>query len=383
MASCWKRFLGIGLLILFLSFLQFQLLFLSSSPSSPISAISSSQQIAIQSARPLQTAILLQISPVDPSHRLHRLLAIDRGWAIWQYPKDSNSPTFDIYAPHFQSMDHDFQNIQVIPVTGVNPFVRMIEGFFAVILKSSPKYDWILFGNDHTFLIPANLHCYLKKCDKNSLLYTGNRLHVTFRGKFINFASGGAGAVLSRPALISILAVWTVLHPSMINEILGKFSLERNFNKVPPDLFQQNVTISTVDGFFSDYEIFSLLSNWTENFSLKGDDCRRITLIFSSTRSLSFVMSFVSQKPILTAKYVDSSISKLSPASILTQYCSCSTTWDYDNPGIILAACLQEVFGVTLLPAQSYIDPTQELFNVYGLVRTVNLFLFHVFSFCR
>lgn len=371
----WK-FFGISLLICLICLIQYRLLFFPSfsfTPSLPTSHLlrHGEQETKVHRSVPLKIAILLQISPVDQPHRIHRLVAIDKGWALWQYSNFVNSPTIHLYAPSPHMGHHDFHNIRMIQVTGTDPFQRLVEGLFSLILPhTSVKYDWFLVGNDHTFLIPSNLVCFLNKLDKSDLIYTGNQLHVPFHGKLLRFASGGAGAVLSRPALVSILAIWTLLHPPLVREILQRFRIMPPSNDLIPPYSLQNITLNTVNGTLSDFQVFFILLRWADNSSSEAN-IRRITIILSSTKCLTLTLDFLSQVLRVSAEYVEKSSSKLTSSQVLRQFCSCSTLWDHDNPGIILAACLQEVFGVTFTAARSSKDSSQEIFNVYGLVRMV------------
>lgn len=215
-------------------------------------------------AAEIKIVILLQISPVDPNNRLKRLLAIDQGWSTWKHAIASRT---DIYAPRIPFSSHQFRNIQTFSVKGTNPFQKMVESFFQILQNQfSLRYDWILFGNDHTFLIPQNLRCYLKTLDHTQLIYAGNKLRITFQGKTLFFASGGAGAILSRPALLLIMSVWTVLHPEMLLEILQRqppslFS-EDVIRNLPMD-WGQNLTIDLRNEQLQDSQLISQLLNWT------------------------------------------------------------------------------------------------------------------------
>jgi hypothetical protein len=228
----------------------------------------------------IKIALLLQISPVDHNNRLKRLLSIDQGWSTWKHSLASRT---DIFAPQIPFSSHNFRNIQTFPVKGTNPFHKMVESFFKILQNQfslrydwiqnqfSLRYDWMLFGNDHTFLIPQNLRCYLKTLDHTKLVYAGNKLRITFQGKTLYFASGGAGAILSRPALLSIVSVWTVLHPEMVLEILQRQTpslfLEENLRNSPLNR-GQNLTIDVRDEQLQDSQIFYRLLNWTLDNSL-------------------------------------------------------------------------------------------------------------------
>jgi hypothetical protein len=291
-----------------------------------------------------QIAILLQISPVDPNNRIRRLISIDQGWAHWL---QSNLSPIDVYAPFLPS-PHHLHNIRLFPIKGANPFSKMFEAFFWIVNNPSQRYDWLMFGNDHTFVIPQNLRCHLKALDSSSLIYTGNNLRITFQGRLLRFASGGAGAILSRPALLSILSVWTVLHSGMASDILQRLS---------PIIFSQeslykysasNLTIDLSDRALSDSQFFHRLLGWTlSNSLLQNQNCPLQVSLFLPSQSVSMflevrvrlsrlvsflvTLSFSSQPPRASFHFQDS---KPASPETLHQFCTCKTTWDHDNPGL-------------------------------------------------
>lgn len=177
----------------------------------------------------LRLALLLQQSPVAPNDQPTRLAAIDTGWAQWGGNNDKFQ--LDIHVPklHLQQFPA-FNNIIVNPIEGSNPFEKMIELFFGSMFRGDRVYDWIVFGNDHSFFIPSNLYCFLKPLDAHSIVYSGNRLGIRLGDSFVNLASGGAGAVLSKTSLLCVLLSWTVLNPPYIARIIGRQGAHRGIN---------------------------------------------------------------------------------------------------------------------------------------------------------
>jgi hypothetical protein len=292
----WK-FIGLGIVACLLCLTQYQLRHATSQsfPEPSLPLFSPHHQHFRNSTSPLPSqespppeidfAILLQISPVDRNNRIKRLSSIDQGWARWN---NSTASKIDLYAPQIPFSFHHFHNIHTFPIKGQNPFHKMVESFFQILHNQfALRYDWLLFGNDHTFLIPQNLRCYLKSLDHTKLIYAGNKLHITFQGKALYFGSGGAGAILSRPALFSIMSVWTVLHPEMVLQILQQrfpiFFSEENLKKMPID--RGNLTIDVRKGQLQDSKLFYRLLNWTlESKSQSGSPDllpRKVSIISS------------------------------------------------------------------------------------------------------
>lgn len=69
-------------------------------------------------------------------------------------------------------------------------YKNLIESFVSIsILESNLK--WLIFANDHTFMIPTNLDLFLKNLDSNYPVYSGNKLQRGKRyGFLLYFASG-------------------------------------------------------------------------------------------------------------------------------------------------------------------------------------------------
>ena len=65
--------------------------------------------------------------------------------------------------------------------------------------------QWIFWGNDHTFVIPGNLQCFLEQHDANEYHYLGHRLNGPCCG---DFNSGAAGFAVSRRAFDVLVNHW-------------------------------------------------------------------------------------------------------------------------------------------------------------------------------
>ena len=147
-------------------------------------------------------AILLQLSPVDQKNQIHRLRSIENAWAI-----RANLSGFSLFAstPYDEVQTKDLIQFRLIRLPNQQlpkmAFANMFESLFLVL---SETFDsWIIMANDHTFLIPENLKMLLTKLDPHVAYYGGNRLQRGLYKDFpLYFASGGAGAIFSRPAAV-------------------------------------------------------------------------------------------------------------------------------------------------------------------------------------
>jgi hypothetical protein len=132
--------------------------------------------------------ILLQQSPVDPSHQLARLRNIDQTWAKWV-----DGTSIGIYASipcsrYNSSIDSIFRIVKPLQLVysnsvQVNPFYHLVRGLLTILIRE-PQLEYIVLANDHTFMIPPNLNCLLKdktKFNPTHPIYGGNMLQ---RGKY-------------------------------------------------------------------------------------------------------------------------------------------------------------------------------------------------------
>jgi hypothetical protein len=148
-----------------------------------------------------------------------RLNAIDIGWARWSItlhmsiyaaiPLGSNEPSFNIIKPLrlgallIQISSNKVFKEEGLPVPKIiqnnlqkkgihtdDAYENLIESFISLsILESNLK--WLIFANDHTFMIPNNLDLFLSNLDSNYPVYSGNKLQRGKRyGFLLYFASG-------------------------------------------------------------------------------------------------------------------------------------------------------------------------------------------------
>jgi len=120
--------------------------------------------------------ILLQPSPVDIKFRLSRLTNIDNGWAQWT---DNLSQLYQVVQIYASTTDNEINknklhNINVITLDKNSSSASdyLVQAFSHLVLKEKPP-RWLVFANDHTFIVPPNLVCFLKSLDSELPIYTG------------------------------------------------------------------------------------------------------------------------------------------------------------------------------------------------------------------
>ena len=120
--------------------------------------------------------ILLQPSPVDTKFRLSRLTNIDNGWAQWT---DNLSQLYQVVQIYASTTDNEINknklhNINVITLDKNSSSASdyLVQAFSHLVLKEKPP-RWLVFANDHTFIVPPNLVCFLKSLDSELPIYTG------------------------------------------------------------------------------------------------------------------------------------------------------------------------------------------------------------------
>ncbi len=190
----------------------------------------------LQRAQYVLISIFLQPSPVRQNDQLKRLYNIDNGWAASSSWQDESSRSFHSSAvrvfaaisPEYlngaeSSMLSSFKNIYSIRLQPyekpakatdlpTNAFSNLINVFLSFCIHNrSQSSKWLVYANDHSFFIPANLNRYLQSLDAEHLVYTGNRLAIHLGNKVLSFASGGAGAVLSHGCVKLMLLLWSAL----------------------------------------------------------------------------------------------------------------------------------------------------------------------------
>ncbi len=151
--------------------------------------------------------ILLQQSPVQPDNQLQRLHNIDNTWATWTQPSDSFNFDIRLVAAVLNRSESrevslsnkkpsQFKNIDTIPMypdSKTNIFDKsmaydsytpsnyhnMLRSLITLFTSNNKHYTggngikWLVYANDHTFMIPDNLDAFLTTLDASQLIYTG------------------------------------------------------------------------------------------------------------------------------------------------------------------------------------------------------------------
>jgi hypothetical protein len=91
------------------------------------------------------------------------------------------------------------------------------DKYIAFFKNLNLNYDWYVFLDDDTFVYPERLEYLLNSLDKNDNLYIGYLLtHL----RELNYMSGGAGFIISRP---TYLLIRSFINNSCINYIQQQF----------------------------------------------------------------------------------------------------------------------------------------------------------------
>jgi hypothetical protein len=233
-------------------------------------------------------AVVLQQSPVDQSNQKLRLEAIDSGWASWTNSNPANHRVSVYAAIPRRILDSSsgppfWKHIKPIPLyipsseADPRPDQNMIRSFLSMAASES-NLQWLIFANDHTFMIPVNLVCFLNQLDADIPVYSGNKLYRGPHRDFkLYFASGGSGVVLSHVSLKLLLVSWT---------ITGNPDLERAL--LSEEKFTHGCNVTSID--LIDFQRFSctLLSiiKFLDPLSLMSDKAKVRLIKISTEHSL-------------------------------------------------------------------------------------------------
>jgi len=350
---------------------------------------------ASRRAQPLTLLILLQPSPVDQSNQVSRLSTIDElSWGQWIARSEKLAGLIAVYAGlPLKSGEPvaNYQNIGVIPLTPVEvvteiptqaAYSYMIHQFVSVLRLSTRPFKWFFFANDHTFLVPENLMCFLEGRDSELPVYAGNILQRgIFRNVPLKFASGGAGVVLSHTSLKLLVLTWVLTDNPLL-----KFPLSGS-GKADEGCKASDLTgvgggeVSLMDlggeGFdcaLSRVKSWLLSPKSTESeLPLRGG---QLTIRVSS-KVLLLVSGSIQEPNALVVHYQTSPdherghtpVVRVLPMEMLSK-CNAVTAWDRINPGLVVAYCLQHVFSASLVPTTAERE-SAERFNVFGSIRTL------------
>ena len=201
--------------------------------------------ITASKVRHRKTVILLQQSPVLPMKQLNRLNNIDITWANWttSLVLRNNMQHVSVTAavPYDTISNINWSNVRPITMFPLHtdelkypsPFHNMIRSLLTILSAQSSvsTVDWIVMGNDHTFIFPMNLQAFLNRLDSNLLIYSGNELRISYKKRILSFASGGAGAVFSHTTAKLIVAVClAVTEDTLLLSLLPSISTDHSMN---------------------------------------------------------------------------------------------------------------------------------------------------------
>ena len=348
--------------------------------------------------------ILLQQSPVNGKNQLQRLQVIDDGWAKWTMLSLSQ---VSVYAAIDNDNDNDaqknrnilFKNIRIIrhqrhtsdrkiTENDDRPLENMIHSFATLALFH--PLEWLVFANDHTFMIPPNLQCFLSKWDAHVPIYSGNKLiRGTHRSFNLYFASGGAGVIVSHTALKMFLLALVIGHDQYINTFMTLHMKDGTLIQLLTTWTKKGKSSdSTDDVHFSFVNAMIALYEWrTQGKSLPSvfkiilsphrvvilrDHSLPSHLLTSSSATaatespatLPNSLQLLHQQSSTSSSnmkeiqwtWFDHSNHHRLPQEIssytMLQLSACipQTMWERSNPGLVLAYCLQAVFN-TPFPA--------------------------------
>jgi hypothetical protein len=325
-------------------------------------------------------ALILQQSPVDTMNQKARLEVIDDSWAIWCEEVDVK-----LYAVLPYPITTDFHHINSLTVeANLVPFQKFVNALTSLMFSStsSNSFEWIVMANEHSWFIPHNLRRYLQYLDAEDLVYTGNRLKISYKGKNLDFASGGSGLVLSHTSVRALLVSWA---------LTGVFDLPCSLSRKEIQFTPFRIAASSDD---LETVICSLL-RWKKGLT-------RITksyflFLLSRTRGILFEKSsydkeitfrIIKTKANIKMNTSFNTVSVIKPNSVeelqkeynmsnkssvsRLRECAASGKWEKDNPGILVAHCLLNIFTANFPSTESdHGDVDGERFHVYGMVRTV------------
>lgn len=314
----------------------------------------------LDSSSPL-TAILLQQSPVDRNQQLERLKAIDRGWAT------SACRGQHVYAamPSALAREARLRSVEVLSLPGEQQETaalrNAVTSFKALLLprglqeeEEEEEYEWMVMANDHTFMLAPNLRRFLLSLDSQSMVYTGNLLQRgTYDGRPLVFASGGAGAVFSRPALAALLLAWAVLG-------IGELDLA-DIDRAPPCMLSAG--------------------NSSQTSSRRELRCAlRAARAFTAAPQAHVLTIQLSRRASIALFYKHSQLQvgvaaspgvplRVLPLRVLRGGCDADGAFARINPGVVMASCLRLLGAAS--PSSQEEGSAAERFNVYGLLRSL------------
>eukprot|EP01041_Mallomonas_annulata_P001663 gene1663-3214_t len=182
-------------------------------------------------------AIVLQRSPVYSYDQMKRLHIIDTTWAQWIDDTSAQNHMFvyavipsSVHADNFTTFKHirhiKLLNSEQFPIS---PMINFLQTLLYVTCTPA-RSDWVVLANDHSFLIPQNLNCFIKSLDADVPVYTGNQLSLSYLQGTLYFASGGAGAIISHVSIKLFLITLILTKPNLISSLLTEIDQNMQIN---------------------------------------------------------------------------------------------------------------------------------------------------------
>lgn len=259
-----------------------------------------------------KVAYLLQQSIVRPSRQLSRLRVVDSTWANWlQHDEVLYAAVTSEEIPPFQTVTPIFLN------AASSPFQRMMASFMHILLHT-PRFDWFVYANDHTFMIPAHLRSYLHHLSSTDFIFAGNRLSLQYNSRNVHFLSGGAGVVLSVSALHAVLVSWSLVHNDNAASLL------------PTPIKPCDYVIFLHRELDEAEHGYRCLAHWLRDTG--GMSKKNLGVHLSSHASISIVKE---ASQVIEIRLNINNKQKVVSWSSLRMFCSCDTKWTQDNPGVL------------------------------------------------
>jgi len=345
------------------------------------------QDIGGKGGAPLDLLVLLQPSPVDGGNQIMRLLTIDtHSWGQWIV--DSSRVALFAGLPPGRT-GTSFQHIHSLPLSPPPPveegeedkskptqaaYAYMLEQFAAVLVSTPRPFTWFTFANDHTFLVPDNLVCFLQRRggDSDLPVYAGNILQRgMFRDVNLKFASGGAGAVLSQTALKLLVVTWVLTDNPLVR--VGDLMKAAGGGDGCSVAAGAAGVVNLVGTAGKEFGCALMrIKAWLAAIQDGSKD--QLTILVSPKIQL-LASSGPEPSASLVVRYqttLDHERGHTPVVKVLTRdalaRCDAVTAWDRINPGLVVAYCIQHVYE-GLVPSTS--TSAAERFNVFGSLRTL------------
>ena len=325
--------------------------------------------------------ILLQKSVVDPSHQMDRLKGIDKSWANWAAQEEI--PVFAAVEDSLLKEHGAISMIRSLDTEGAGlPPGDMPKGFGRFVnallrIMTGQPASWYLIANDHSFIVPQNLAYFLRNAttDADAMVYSGTKLGLQYKGKPLVFASGGAGLILSHTSIKALLVVWSIEGlegPRRFCDSSSRATQRPSAEPLPAHL---SVDLrSTEEGTVLGEGLCSIAGWWKQHGATKEMDSgasTSLTVALSAKWTLQLTPETMTITPVSTVSPLKAPMTQSSGTIAVPELRACvaKDRWENENPGIVVAHCLQRILPAVFMSTRS--EDEGERFNVYGPLRSV------------